>query len=240
MNNRTHAVYFDVGDTLVHPRLTLSELLAEVAGHLDIALPGVAFSGLSDHMRARVAERTRLGRPFTYPPAESREFWLETYQGFLSRMLREEDASRLARAVLDILSSPEGYVVFHDALPTLWRLREDGFRLGIVSNWESWLPQLLERTGVAPLLDHVVISGVCGIEKPDPGIFALALREAGIGPEQTFYVGDNPEHDVAPPLLVGITPVLLDRCRRYHPNTDHPHIASLHELPSLLNGIQTA
>jgi putative hydrolase of the HAD superfamily len=240
MNKRTRAVYFDVGDTLVHPGRALAELLLEVAGDLGIAVPAVAFARLGDHMRARVTERTRLGRPFTYPPAESRKFWMETYQEFLSHLLREQEASRLARAVLDILSSPEGYELFDDVLPTLRRLREDGFRLGIVSNWESWLPQLLERAEVAPLLDHVVISGMCGIEKPDPGIFVLALREAGLGPEQTFYVGDNPEHDVAPPLLVGITPVLLDRCRRYPPNTDHPRIASLHELPSLLNGISTA
>ncbi len=237
MNQRPRAVYFDVGDTLLHPRRTLTELLAEVAGDVGIALPGVAFSGLGDHMRARVAERTRLGRPFTYPPEESRKFWLETYQGFLSHLLHEEDASLLARALLDILSSPEGYAVFDDALPTLQTLRADGLRLGIVSNWESWLPQLLERVGITPILDHVVISGVCGIEKPDSRIFTLALREAGLGPEQVFYVGDNPAHDVAPALLVGITPVLLDRSRRYPPNSSHPRITSLHELPSLLSGI---
>ena len=188
-------------------------------------------------MRARVAERTRLGRPFTYPPEESQTFWLEAYQGFLSHLLNEEDASRLARALLDILSSPEGYAVFDDTLPTLQTLRADGLRLGIVSNWESWLPQLLERVGIAPLLEHVVISGVCGIEKPDPRIFTLALREAGFGPGQVFYVGDNPAHDVAPPLLVGITPVLLDRSWRYPPNSSHPRITSLHELPLLLSDI---
>ena len=236
MSEGLSAVYFDVGETLVHARRPLAELLAEVAEELSIALPSIAFAGLGDHMRARVAERTRLGRPFTYPPAESREFWLETYCSFLSHLLRADDASRLARGLLDLFSSPESYAVFDDALPALRRLRADGFRLGVVSNWEGWLPQLLERADLAPLLDHVVVSGACGVEKPDPRIFALALREAGLRPEEVLYVGDNPAHDIAPALLLGITPVLLDRSRRYPPNSAHRRITSLHELPPLLGG----
>lgn len=236
MSRGLSAVYFDVGETLVHPRRSPTELLGEVAGELSLTLPAVAFAGLGDYMRARVAERTRLGQPITYPPAESQEFWLETYRNFLSHVLREDDASRLARALLDILSSPEGYAVFDDALPTLRRLRADGLRLGIVSNWEAWLPQLLERVGLAPLLDHVVVSGVCGVEKPDPRIFSLALREAGLRPEEVLYVGDDPAHDIGPALLAGITPVLLDRSRRYAPRSAHRRITSLRELPSLLGG----
>jgi len=208
------AVYFDVGETLVRTRQPYGELLAEVAGDLGIVLPEAAFNGLGEHVRARVAVRARRRLPFTFPPPESSRFWLETYEDFLAGVLPEADALALAGAFHTLLSSPAGYVLYEDTLPALLRLRKHGIPLGIISNWESWLPALLEATGLAPFFSHVVISGVCGLEKPDPRIFVRALQEGGLQAAEVAYVGDSPDHDIAPALRLGLNPVLLDRARR--------------------------
>jgi FMN phosphatase YigB (HAD superfamily) len=66
-----------------------------------------------------------------------------------------------------------------------------------------------------------VISGLEGIEKPDPRIYRLGLERAGVCASETAFVGDNPEFDIDPPAALGMFPVLIDRRDRYpeHPGT---------------------
>ena len=78
-----------------------------------------------------------------------------------------------------------------------------------------------------------VISGLEGLEKPDPRIYRLALERAGIPAESTAFVGDNPEFDVEPPAALGMFPVLIDR-RERHPDHDGARITDLRELADLL------
>ena len=78
-----------------------------------------------------------------------------------------------------------------------------------------------------------MISGVEGLEKPDPRIFQLAMERAGVEPGRSVYVGDNPEFDVDPALAVGMFPVLIDRRDRF-PDAPGVRIASLEELPDVL------
>jgi FMN phosphatase YigB (HAD superfamily) len=228
------AIYFDAGETLIRPRRSYGELLGEICQEIGIALPVEAFGGLGARIETRVTTRTQQ-QPFTFPEAESQRFWFETYHGFFVLFLSDNDACVLAHAFLGLLSSPPGYALFEDVLETLVQLSDDGYRLGIISNWEAWLPALLEAVGLAPFFDHVIISGVCGAEKPDARIFTLALEEGGYRPEEVIYIGDRPSHDVEPAREVGIRPILLDREGLYSHDLAHQHIASLSELPVALH-----
>src|SRR3954453_15189280 len=80
--------------------------------------------------------------------------------------------------------------------PTLDELEAAGLVLAIVSNFEVWLEDLLERLGMRDRFGVRVISGIEGIEKPDPRIFQLALERLSLDPADAMYVGDNPEFDV--------------------------------------------
>jgi putative hydrolase of the HAD superfamily len=84
--------------------------------------------------------------------------------------------------------------------------------LGLVSNFEHppHIYLLLSRLGLARLFDTVVISGDVGMEKPDPRIFELALRQVGLEPRETVYVGDTAE-DVQGALAAGMCPILIRR-----------------------------
>ena len=55
---------------------------------------------------------------------------------------------------------------------------------------------MLERCGLAPLLDGAISSAEAGARKPDPAIFAPALELAGCEPDEALHVGDTPEEDV--------------------------------------------
>ena len=94
---------------------------------------------------------------------------------------------------------------------TLRALRAGGAKLVVVSNWDVSLHEVLDATGLAPLVDGAVTSAEHGAAKPDPSIFGPALALAGVQPHEALHAGDSLEHDVAGARAAGIEPVLVVR-----------------------------
>ena len=72
--------------------------------------------------------------------------------------LRDVDGEALTEALLASLR----FSAFADASPALSRARGRGERVIVVSNWDSSLARVLERVGLAPLLDRVITSAGVG------------------------------------------------------------------------------
>ena len=133
-------------------------------------------------------------------------------------------------------SRDELRTLFPDARPTLERLAPD-YKLGLLSNGNSRAAAL----GISDLVSFEVFSqDHGGVEKPDPRLFEVALREAGCEPHELLHVGDWLESDVHGALAVGARAVLLSR-NGASPNPGAvPEIRSLAELPSLLRAANPA
>ena len=227
------AVFFDAGETLVSPHPSFPELLATTLrseGHGDVT-PELVRERV--HVVAHVFEdATREGRLWSTSPELSREFWATVYRTLLAEFgvpFSDAIAGRLYATFTDVAN----YRLFPDALPVLEKLRGAGLRLGLISNFEEWLERLLEHLDVAGFFEVRVISGIEGLEKPDPAIFRLALERLGVAAVESAYVGDNVTYDVEPAAALGMAAVLLDR-RGRHEGFDGVRIASLDELPGVL------
>jgi putative hydrolase of the HAD superfamily len=135
-----------------------------------------------------------------------------------------ESLADLRRRCADVLSRELGAAVdvetlvesirfapFADAAPALDGLRSRGLKLVCVSNWDCSLGTVLERCGLAHLLDGAVSSAEAGARKPDPAIFAPALELAGCGPGEALHVGDTREEDLDAAAAAGIRALLIDR-----------------------------
>jgi len=125
------------------------------------------------------------------------------------------------------------------ALAVVSRLREAGYRLGVVSNAEGRVERDLETAGFAGLLDTVVDSHLVGVEKPDPRIFGIALERLHARAETAVFVGDVPAIDVAGARAAGIVALLLDRHDLYA-GGDAPRIHRLEDLPEWLEAAPPA
>jgi HAD superfamily hydrolase (TIGR01549 family) len=116
---------------------------------------------------------------------------------------------------------------------TLARLKAAGYRLGIVSNWESRLLQLCASHGIADHFEFAVVSELEGYSKPHPQLYRRALELAGEPPERVVHVGDKLREDVEGASSVGIQAILLDRAK--DPTLEYqPRIHTLADLPPLL------
>ena len=62
----------------------------------------------------------------------------------------------------------------------------------------------LERAGLAPCFTHTLISEEVGINKPQPGIFEIALQRNGITADEALMIGDSYTSDIAGAKAAGI------------------------------------
>jgi putative hydrolase of the HAD superfamily len=152
--------------------------------------------------------------------------------GVLRTALGIEDVE--LNLVRDALLASLHFEAFDDAAPALEELRRGGLRVVAASNWDASLPEVLERTGLAPLLDGVVSSAAAGAAKPDPTLFEAALALAGAAPADTMHVGDRLDKDVDGALALGMRAALIARDGQPPPDARVPVITSLDELPSLV------
>ena len=96
------------------------------------------------------------------------------------------------------------------AVACLSRLRDAGVPVGVVSNSDGRISEALGRAGLSHLIDCVVDSGIVGVEKPDPAIFAYALELLGLGGDHTWYLGDTVRYDAAGAEAAGLTAWIID------------------------------
>ncbi|HXA94881.1 MAG TPA: HAD family hydrolase [Candidatus Dormibacteraeota bacterium] len=242
------AVLFDLFDTLVlfHrerlPEVSVNgRVMRSTAGHLHAAFrpfaPGVELPVFVDalfwswkeaerirgesHREVAAPERfgmlfERLGLDSSRVPAEARDLLLATHMRELSR----------------VVECPS-----HHA-PLLAELRQR-YRLAVVSNFD-YAPTcraILDREGIAPLFETVVISDEVGWRKPKPVIFETALDRMGLRPSEALFVGDRADIDVIGARGVGMPTVWINREASGLPEDIQPpdfEIRDLDELRAIL------
>lgn len=195
------AVIFDWSGTLVHdPPLrdrvagTFTRLgrpdfgaVDEVCASLDRCAPDpdiVAAQAGSDTSRE------------AYDAAESLHF---------QRAGLDED---LSAGLLRFDEYPESRPIYPDAVPVLAWLASVGCRIIVLSDIHFDIRPLLTAQGAAQYIDDYVLSFEHGVQKPDPGIFELALRRSALDRDRTLMVGDRSTHDGAA-TEIGVTTLLL-------------------------------
>jgi putative hydrolase of the HAD superfamily len=225
------AVFFDAGATLLYPDPPVEEVYARV-----FADEGARFTPgrLRDALTATWIEvqREKPGDRYGGVGGEP-DFWRD----FLGRVRRRldggplsEDAfARLARHFRD----PGVWAVYPDVAPVLEALAANGLALAIVSNWDSYLPQLLERRGLAGYFRTVSVSAIEETGKPGAEIFRRTCARVGVSAGETLHVGDSLRDDFEGARGAGLQALLLDR-RGEHPDVSD-RIASLAELPARLD-----
>jgi HAD superfamily hydrolase (TIGR01509 family) len=199
------AVIFDAGNTLLRMNYAI------IAEHLQARGRAVTLDQVEE---AELRARVRLD-PHLAPGAstESRDT-----HGWYLRYMLEHLAITEEAEVEAIARWRRGYNLpvglwnraDPEALAAVRRVREAGLVAGVISNSNGSVRSILEQTGLAAHLHFIIDSSVVGVEKPDPRIFHLGLREAGVAPDEAVYVGDLYSVDVLGARAAGLEGILLD------------------------------
>ena len=128
---------------------------------------------------------------------------------------------------------------------TLAALKENGLKLGIVSNTfvhGTSLEKHLEQLGILDFFTARLYSYEFPFRKPDARIFKAAIERIGEPAENILYVGDRIDKDIKPAIKSGMSAVLkaayTNSGRKLPPGV--PRIARISDLPTLIEKINTA
>ncbi|MGH7598356.1 MAG: HAD family hydrolase [bacterium] len=195
--SRIEAILFDAGQTFFYPDFPfLKNLLAEYGVATDI-LPLQKGAALARERTFRHREKENWKDYLT--------FWMQYVSApeaaipeILTRILE-----RHKREHLWSWPDPTAAEVFA-------KLKNLGYRLGVISNSDGSIASSMQKFGFAPFFDCMIDSHVVGVEKPDPRIFELALQQLGLPAERCVYVGDNYDRDVIGARRAGLVPILID------------------------------
>jgi len=232
--NRTEIVFFDAGETLIHPLPSFPELFTDVCAEHGLEVDFTRLRDATRRLMAGVEDRQRKGYTFSNEKRKSRRFWLDFYGRLVGELGYTRDDGDLPLTLYRTFSQPSNYGAYHDVRETLEELEARGVRMGLISNFETWLRELLDDLGFSAFLDVVVISGQEEYEKPHPRIYELALERGGVDPSRALHVGDSPVSDYDGARDAGMRAILLDRWGRF-PAFEGERVSDLRELPELLD-----
>lgn len=194
------AVLFDFDDTLVDTESALTELCK----HWYVTRP--------PENRPSTEEEFIAGLQLTN--SEELSLWdlyvrmLEVWPGcFLSVETALEAHS---------LAVPDAVSVDRRTMSMLEDIKAAGIPMAVVTNGPTEMQwSKVRNTGVADLVDAVVVSEEFGVNKPGPEIFNHALSLIGANPWETLFVGDNTVADIGGAVDVGMRAAWMSHGRSW-------------------------
>jgi HAD superfamily hydrolase (TIGR01509 family) len=202
----------DIGGTRIHSTIPIlhERLFAE---------RGVALDELTAALRDIWTElRAELKRDDRPEDERLREISaIAKYRRLLARLdaidaaemegLAEDIAELHHASLVGVSEAMEGAAELLDAV------RAHGIPTALISNWDHARAgrAMLEATGLADRLDHVVISEAVGLRKPHRRLFELALEPFDAAPSAALHVGDLAEADAWGAGRLGFRTVWIDR-----------------------------
>ncbi len=241
---RITAIIFDLDDTLID--WSGQEIHGAAIGHRHLRQ---VYAYLAAQIQPVPAEEDFLdcfGRVLVALWTQAKQTWAGVSLAEVMAQTLHECGLDMAYVDMDELlriynwQPVPGVRPYPDAIPTLQTLRQQGYKLGLITNamQPMWMRDVeLETYGLLPYLDARITSGDAGYMKPHPAIYQRILDMLEVEPAQAIFVGDRPENDIAGANTAGLTSVLIRPSHlNYELNGSQPDytITALNELLPIL------
>lgn len=229
------AIFFDAAGTLFTVNGSVGAIYADLARQYG---KDVSVTDLEAGFRRSFA----TAPPMAFPGASleqiltlEKQWWKGLVQKVFADLGSFPRFDEYFRALFAFFARAEAWRLYPETLTTLEQLKRRGFTVGVVSNFDSRLFDLLDGLGIAPFLDAVVISTQAGAAKPAREIFAQALAHVGVSAENAIHVGDSYEADVVGARTAGLTPVFIARNGKRATADGYVAIGSLIDVLALVD-----
>jgi putative hydrolase of the HAD superfamily len=190
-------VFFDAAGTLFDVRGSVGEIYARIAATYDKHVSAA-------ELQHEFARRFPLQPPMAFARTLERterlrleqNWWRNLVQAVFARFGEFPQFEDYFVEIFEFFRQADAWEVFADVAPTLTALKTRGIRLGVISNFDARLYDLLDALQLRPYFDSIHISTEVGAAKPDAAIFRAALADNELQPAQALHVGDSLTTDV--------------------------------------------
>jgi len=216
MTKLPRAILFDLDDTLLvafgPAESQWRRIIAAFAGHLAPLDPAAVIAAIQESSRELWADPARH-KHWRHRIGEARRLIVANAFGQLAASGHRVPERRLSDTIADDYDALHDAELrlFPDAHETLHRLKEQSVRLALITNGAAE-PQRgkVIRFALEERFDHIQIEGEHGFGKPEERAYTHAMAALGVGPGETWMVGDNLEWEVEAPQRLGIHAIWHD------------------------------
>ncbi len=124
-------------------------------------------------------------------------------------------------------------VPFAETISTLEYLKKK-YKLGVITNGHSvGQRQKMDKIGITPYFDAILVSGDFAYRKPDVRLFQEACQQVGVLPKEAVFVGDMFHRDIVGAIEAGMRAIWMTESNQ---KCIYPveRIAQIQELKDLL------
>jgi putative hydrolase of the HAD superfamily len=214
-------ILFDAVGTLIYPNPPVAEVYQDAGRRFGSRLTADEISG---RFRAALVESFSVCEPTTEP--QERVRWQQIVN------LVFDDVPHAGGDLFQVLwrhfAQPEHWRLFDDVPATLHELASRGYHLGIVSNFDGRLRQIIEGHSPLAACQVILLSSELGYIKPDRRFFEAAGKQLAVNPAEILLVGDDEAADLGGALAAGWQAMLISR------NSQRKNLAALSDLSQLL------
>jgi putative hydrolase of the HAD superfamily len=225
-------IFLDAAGTLIRVRGSIGEVYTRIARK-----HGAIADSDSVEKAFRQAFRTRSLAPLSSGKnglAAEKSWWRDVVKNAFENTMDPDTLNAYFAELFEFFRSSRCWELFPDALSCLRELKGLGYRLAIVSNFDSRLFDLLANLDIDTYFERVVLSWHVGVAKPNPVLFRRALEASWCDASRALHIGDDEVDDVQGAQAAGVPVVLIDRAGRHTEFPAERRIRSLMEILDLL------
>jgi putative hydrolase of the HAD superfamily len=206
-------IFFDAVGTLFWVRGTVGEIYSRFALSAGVAVDAADLNRAFMHC-FRAAPRAEFPNASDEQLPKLEYDWWKAIarQSFAKVGVLEKlgDFEVFFHPLYDHFALADPWIVYPEVHSVLQSLAQN-FELGIISNFDTRLHQVLKVLGLADYFSSITLSTVTGVAKPKPGVFQAALAKHQCIPEAAIHVGDDWTEDYQGALTARLQGVWLNR-----------------------------
>jgi len=198
---RINTVFFDMGGTIETFGYTKEFRLENVHVIKDcLAKKSIFLSWTDEQLVEAITKGAKdylLWNMISHIELNSANIWSRFFlQG---QLLTPEELTPISEELAFLYETRLFYRAIRPEIPeVLKKIKKLGFRMGIISNTQSFsqVPFSLQQYQILEYFNPIILSSEYGWRKPDPAIFYHAAQMAGLPTGACVYVGDKINRDI--------------------------------------------
>jgi putative hydrolase of the HAD superfamily len=154
------------------------------------------------------------GTPPAEIPQKEYQWWQEINRRTFTRIGKIQDFSDFEGFFADLyayFATAAAWEIYPDTIPALDRWQQQGYTLGIISNFDTRIHQVLDALDLRKYFSSITISTEVGAAKPSAQIFQQALAHHHCSADRAWHIGDSEPEDYQGATAVGMQAWLLQR-----------------------------
>ena len=204
-------ITLDGTGTLIEPARPVGEIYSEVARDHGLRLSPILLQARFERQVTAMPPLAFGGRSESRRRQREREWWRRLVRRIVSKSDRRFEFDAFFDDLYGRFAAPACWRVYAEVPVVLRSLQAAGWRVAVVSNFDSRLPEILRGLQLEAFIDKVITPSRAGAAKPEPEIFREALAALGRCAAETVHVGDRRVEDWEGARAAGLSALLLDR-----------------------------